>query len=127
MKIFSLILIFFIMISCNQDAEHQIIGSWQLDKVKTNQYIKNKTEYTQAMRQMIKTTAIKFMPDKSFGATIWNDTSYGQWKIVKDSLFIFDQSNKENFGVKILKLSSRKLIMAEQSDSLMEILTFIKL
>jgi hypothetical protein len=115
------------MISCNQDAEHQIIGSWQLDKVKTNQYIKNKTEYTQAMRQMIKTTAIKFMPDKSFGATIWNDTSYGQWKIVKDSLFIFDQSNKENFGVKILKLSSRKLIMAEQSDSLMEILTFIKL
>lgn len=122
--IFLLLIVF--ITACSSSKDEQIIGFWKLEKVNTNQQITNKNEYKSAMVQLIRTTSIQFNKDFTFGATIWNDTSYGSWQIIGDTLFISDESNKTNFGVRINELSHRKLVLQEAQDSVIEMLTFSK-
>lgn len=123
---FIFLLLIVLISACTGSREEQIIGFWRLEKVNTNQQISNKNEYKSAMVQLIKTTSIQFNKDYTFGATIWNDTSYGSWQIIGDTLFISDQSNKTNFGVRINELSRKKLVLQEAQDSVIEMLTFSK-
>ncbi len=125
-KLVLIILAFTFLLGCSGNNEKKIIGFWSLQKVKTNQKITNKNQYKSAMIQLIKTTSIQFNKDFSFGATIWNDTSYGSWQIIGDTLLISDKSNKSKFKVRIAELSNRKLILQEVQDSIIELLTFVK-
>jgi len=120
------IAILFFAISCSNSNEEKIIGFWELQKVNTNQQITNENEYKTAMVQLIKTTSIQFNKDYSFGASIWSDTSFGSWQIIGDTLFINDESNKVTFGVRITQLTPKKLVLQEERDSVVEILTFVK-
>jgi Lipocalin-like domain len=114
-------------ISCDDEPKDKVIvGFWQLKTVKTNQNISEPEQYKMAMDQLIRTTSIQFNEDKSFGGTIWGDTSFGYWHIKKDSLIINDLSNKIEFSVFIAELNPNTLIIQETVDSVVEIFTFVK-
>jgi len=121
--------LFFILIlfaiSCGEETA-SIVGYWKLDQVNTNQSVTNYDEYSSAMAQLIRTTSINFNDDHSFGGTIWGDTSFGYWTVKHDSLIVEDISNKTKFSVYIKELTPTKLVLQEQSDSVVEILTFVK-
>ncbi len=114
------------LLSCSTDSNEKILGFWKLKSVKTNQEIDNKEQYRVAMDQLIRTTSIEFKADRSFGASIWGDTSFGYWTIKKDSLVINDLSNQNEFKVYIEELTENKLIIVETLDSVVEVLTFVK-
>ncbi len=114
------------LFACSDLDEQDLVGYWTLHSVKTNQQITNKDHYSAAMDQLIRTTAIQFNADHSFGGSIWGDTSFGYWSIKNDSLIVDDISNKLKFSVLIKELSSKKLILQEEADSVIEILTFAK-
>jgi hypothetical protein len=118
--------IFLFSVGCSENKSEKIIGYWKLDKIATNQKIENQEEYRKSMLQLIKTTSIQFNADGSFGGTIWQDTSFGSWSIKNDTLFITDLSNKNKFFVIISDLTSSKLVLQEQKDSLIEVLTFVR-
>ncbi len=125
-KILFIAVILLLFARCSETKTEKIIGFWKLDKVATNQKIENPEEYRKSMIQLIKTTSIQFNADNSFGGTIWQDTSFGTWEISNDTLFITDFSNKNRFYVIITELTSSKLVLQEQKDSLIEVLTFVR-
>lgn len=126
LRILAIIAIIFIT-SCNDiSKQEQIIGFWQLQSVKTNQNISNPNQYKTAMDQLIRTTSIQLNQDKSFGATIWGDTSFGYWLIKDDSLVIQDLSNKNEFSVFIQQLTDEQLIIVETLDTVVEVFTFVR-
>lgn len=114
-----------LVVSCNE-GDISLVGYWKLDKVNTNQNIANYDEYSLAMKQLIRTTSIQFNKDHTFGGTIWGDTSFGYWLVKKDSLIVEDISNKNEFSVFIQKLTPTTLVLKEQADSVVEVLTFVK-
>ncbi|MBN2893044.1 MAG: hypothetical protein JXL97_14340 [Bacteroidales bacterium] len=127
MKIRLLFVIMFLFaISCDDAQEEKIVGFWKLETVKTNQNISNPEQYQTAMDQLIRTTSIQFNTDKSFGGTVWGDTSFGYWLIKNDSLIIQDLSNKNDFSVLITELTNHKLTLQETVDSVVEVFTFVK-
>lgn len=123
---FKYIFLFLILIfvSCSEDEDVSIIGTWKLEKVNTNQQIENYDQYSSAMNQLIKTTSIQINEDHSFGGTIWGDTSFGYWTVKKDSLIVEDLSNSNKFSVYIKELTPTTLVLQEQADTVIEILTF---
>ena len=122
----TLLLFLVLAVSCGRGVrkEDMIVGHWHLYSVKTNQSISNQEQYKTAMNQLIRTTSIQFNEDKSFGGTIWGDTSFGYWLIQGDSLIVKDLSNKIEFGVLITEITNHKLILQEVADSVIEILSF---
>lgn len=126
-KIILFLFVLIFAISCDDEPKDKaIVGFWQLKTVKTNQNISDPEQYKMAMDQLIRTTSIQFNEDKSFGGTIWGDTSFGYWHIKKDSLIINDLSNKIEFSVFVAELNSNSLIIQETVDSVVEVFTFVK-
>lgn len=125
-KIYLILIPIFLFVSCQNDKvdSSQIFGTWHLRNVETNQQVQNIKDYQKAIKQLIKSTTIQFNNDNTFRGTIWGDTTFGYWSIVDKTLTIKDLSNKRDFSVKIKKLSNGKLILEENSDSIVQVLTF---
>ena len=124
-KYFLLIGLFFV-ISCGGLNEEDVVGHWQLQKVNTNQQVTNHEDYSKAMNQLIRTTSIYFNENNTFTGTIWGDTTFGFWTIKGDSLRVEDESNKVVFMAFIQDISYNNLVLKEQTDSIIEILTFTR-
>lgn len=128
MKKFYLILILFAvaLYSCGGSDTDKLKGEWKMTAFESNQYIPNQQDYKKTIKQIMKTTSIYFAEDKTFSGRMWNDTSFGTWDLLHDSLIISDFSAIKHFKVKILKLDYNNLILEQSDGNLVERLYFKK-
>lgn len=128
MRKFYLILILFaiVLYSCGGSKIDKLKGEWEMTNFESNQHIQNQQDYKNTSKQIMRTTSINFAEDKTFSGRIWNDTSFGTWNLLADSLIITDLASRNKFKVKILTLDYNNLVLEQTDGDLVERLYFSK-
>jgi hypothetical protein len=126
--VFTLILI--VLISCQNNPEKILIGTWKLDSIETNQVIPpdELTNFNKAKQEIKASTFLTFYNDFSYKASIWGDTANGFWLVDNENMIlkISDAKTGDTASTFIKDISSKKIMLQETSEGITSILTFVK-
>jgi len=133
MKKFKILTIIFLalLFSCKLSPEKKIVGTWKLDEIETNQKINAQEldNFNKAKQEIKTSTMLIFKDDHSYKAIIWGDTVNGFWDIDRKNmqLKISNAQNGDTVKTLITSISSKKIVLTEESDSITSTLIFIKI
>jgi ligand-binding sensor domain-containing protein len=128
---FLVIFISVFLFSCKPSAEKQMIGTWKLNRVQSNQVIPERDVelYNKAIEKILVSTILTFNEDFSYKGSIWGDTTSGIWSIEPSQMIltISDSQTGEKVNIYVSNLNAQSFEIHETSEGITSVLTFTKI